>query len=643
MNTQAQNRTPMSLKRKLWLAIVMVLGLAFLGTFILSTLAAQRYFEQQLQVKNFDNVSSLALSMTQMPKDMVSIELLLAAQFDAGHYRWIRLHAPNGQILLQRENPIDRPDVPTWFVRMIPLRVSPGVADVQDGWNQFGRLELQSHDSYAYVELWSGSKKMLLWFVLLAVITGLLSSKLMSLILRPLGFVVEQAEAIGARRFISIKEPNTLEFRSLVRAMNTLSGRVKTMLQQESRRVEKLRQAAQFDAVTGLLNREAFIARLDSILSRDGRESSGVLAILRVSALSDMNKDLGHDAVNAMLRRASDQLQQHGQARPVAWTAGRLSGSDFAILAPGETQADEVTQALMSQWHLAFDQPTCDQSPSLPVGASRFYSGQSYSEVLAQADDALAAAEDSGDTVVRDETQRSTPGNLPGWREWLDKALRAENIVLGRYPVVDEQGGLLHLEVPVRLQYQEQMLNAGEFLAWVSRLGWMLRLDQLVLDQVWQQLKHHQDDVALNISPESMCDLAFIESLTSRLRARPDLARRLWLELPEHGALHHINEFRALCTVLKPLHCRVGLKHAGPGFSRIGELHDVGLDHLKLDTSLIRAVHEKPGNQAFLRGVCQVAHSVGLLAIAEGVQSEDERACLSELGLDGFTGPAIQS
>lgn len=646
MKTIASTRpATMSLQRKLWLAILLVLGLAFCGTFVLSTLAAKRYFEQQLFVKNVDNATSLALSMSQMPKDMVSIELLLAAQFDAGHYRLIRLLDPEGRVLLERQNLDEEPVAPQWFLNMVPLDVATGVADVQDGWNQFGRLELESHDRYAYAELWAGSRKMLLWFVALALMTGVVGAKLMRLILRPLAGVVVQAEAIGARRFITIPEPPTQEFRSLVRAMNTLSGRVKSMLQQESQRVASMRLEAQFDPVTGLLNRDGFFDRLDSLLSREDRESAGVFVILRFTQLREFNLEIGHEALDAMLRRASSRLQQIADQRPTGWTVGRLSGGDFAVLAPGETDAEAIAALLASEWHLAMDRPDSASDIQLPVGATSFSGGQDRSPLLARADDALAAAEETGRIVVREEPKDDAlplPKDLPGWRAMLDKALEPGTISLGRYPVVSYSGELLHYETPVRLNHGGRDLVAGQVLAWVSRLGWMTRLDELVLDTVLRQLKQADEPLALNLSPEAICEPSFVQLLVRRLSADPDLARRLWVEVPEHGALHHLPEFKDLCLALKPLHCRIGLKHAGPGFARIGELHDVGLDHLKLDASLVRGVDQNLGNQAFLRGVCMVVHSIGLLVIAEGVNTQAEQDMLLNIGVDGVTGPAVR-
>ena len=61
----------------------------------------------------------------------------------------------------------------------------------------------------------------------------------------------------------------------------------------------------------------------------------------------------------------------------------------------------------------------------------------------------------------------------------------------------------------------------------------------------------------------------------------------LWLEVPEYGALQHLQEFRRLCLRLKPLGCKLGLKHAGQQFARIAELNDLGLDYLKIDRSFV--------------------------------------------------------
>ena len=87
----------MTLTKQLWLAVTAIMTIAFGISFLVSAWSAKNYLEDQLRLKNMDNANSLALSMSQLEKDPVMIELLLAAQFDMGHYRQIKLTSPTAK------------------------------------------------------------------------------------------------------------------------------------------------------------------------------------------------------------------------------------------------------------------------------------------------------------------------------------------------------------------------------------------------------------------------------------------------------------------------------------------------------------------------------------------------------------------
>lgn len=92
----------MSLTKQLWLAIAAIMAIAFGISFLVSAWSAKTYLEDQLRLKNIDNANSLALSMSQIEKDPVLIELLISAQFDIGHYQSIRLTSPTGKIMVEQ-------------------------------------------------------------------------------------------------------------------------------------------------------------------------------------------------------------------------------------------------------------------------------------------------------------------------------------------------------------------------------------------------------------------------------------------------------------------------------------------------------------------------------------------------------------
>ena len=634
----------MSLTRQLWLAVALVMAMAFGGTLLISTVAARQHFVQQLYVKNVDNATMLALSMSQMEKDAITIELLLAAQFDAGHYRLIKLVDPTGKPLVERRNdePVD--GVPDLFVALLPMRVEPGVAHVQDGWKQYGTLTVESHTEYAYIQLWETTVRLVGWFAAAAVFVGLIGSMLLRIILRPLKAVVDQAEAIGARRFITQPEPRTIEFRQLVRSMNTLSGRVQQMLAEEANRVEQLRQQAQVDPLTGLRNRETFIASLEDALSREDLGAAGVLSLLRINDLAELNRAIGRESADQILCRVAERLTDAAGGHAARWIVARLNASDFAVMAPGEVDASVVARRLSEHADLAFDRVGSNERPAIRTGSTTYHRGESRATVLARADGALAQSEQTDAVVVAAPSEDGSPAlptDLAAWRTALDRAMHGDGVQLGQFLVKGADGRVLHHEAPVRLKLGEQWLPAARFLAWVTRLGLMPELDRMVIEAALRRIGEQRAGVSVIVSAESVCDPAFTQNLVQRLGASPHLSKRLWLEVPEYGALRHLSEFRAFCQAIKPLGCMLGLKHAGPQVSRMGELHDLGLDYLKIEGAIVQSAREGPGHEAFLRSLCTIAHTMGMMTIAAGITKDTDQRSLAGLGVDGFTGPAV--
>jgi diguanylate cyclase (GGDEF)-like protein len=635
----------MSLLKQLWIAIAVIMVLAFGGSLVLSTLSAQKYLAQQLYLKNLDNAASLAISMSQVADDPVMVELLLSAQFDSGHYQNIRLTDPNGKILLDRSNPTIPPIAPEWFQRLIPLQAPPGIAQLQDGWRQFGTLTLQSHSRFAYEALWQGTLRLLFWFGAGAALACLIGSLALKSIIQPLNEVVVQAQAIEARRFLTIPMPRTLELRRVVSAMNSLSTRIKSMLEEETARLENLRRQTEHDSLTGLLQREPFLKRTESLLGRDDASAAGVLVIARFAHLSEVNRELGRQTADQLLRRIGEKFVAITTAHP-DWLVGRLNGSDFAVLVPGgaDTTLDRA-QEIAGALHLAIDDANLAEERFLPVGATSLDPGEPLSQLLSRADTALATAEGneaSSVQVVNKYAVAQPFSDLSSWRKALTEALDSKALKLAEYPVVDSFGRLLHLETSARLFVGGEWLSAGIFMPWAARLGLMPRLDGGMITAALREMGRRDEPLGINISAEAFSDAEFCAGLRKQLQQNPELAARLWIEVPEAGAFRHIAEFRAMCLAVKPFGAKIGLEHVGHQFFRIGDLHDLGLDYIKMDAALIRDIQTNTSSQAFLRGLCMIAHSIGLTTIAEGVQSQAEMDILPGFGVDGMTGPGIR-
>lgn len=631
----------MSLIKQLWCIIVGLMLLSFGASLFIGVTTSRAYIEQEVRIKNADNANALALTMTQMPKDDVTVELLIAAQFDTGYYRRIELRTPEGELIESRQASEAIGDVPGWFVDLIDFRVAPGVAVVQNGWQQFGTLTVESQHSYAYRSLWHSTLKLAAWFGLAGLVGLLLGGWLIRGIRRPLNRVVEQARDIGMRRFTTSRVPRTRELRDVVEAMNQLSHDVGDMLGRESQQLDLLRRRLQHDAVTGALNRDAFLAQLQIHLESQDFRASGTLALIRISHLGQVNEQLGHDGANALLKELAATLEQLAQVHG-SGMAGRLNGSDFALLLPGLDDMAFARQKLSAGLKALAE--AHDAVIRFPGALVHYAQGDQRGALLSSLDGALSMAESQsqqGLVILDGQRPKSLFESHAEWRKALQGALD-EGVYLAHYPVLDRSGKLLHFECPSRLRLNRQWQAAGVFIPWVARLGMTTQLDLAVVDAALKDITQRHQPVGINLSGESMRDAHFALELRARLSARPEAARQLWLEIPGNLAIQDLAHFRTLCKALQPLGCKVGLEHVGAEFTRIADLHDLGLAYLKIDSSLARGVTQSHEQQTILRGMATLCHSLGTLAIAEGVETHDEARALFELGLDGVTGPGIR-
>jgi EAL domain-containing protein (putative c-di-GMP-specific phosphodiesterase class I) len=281
------------------------------------------------------------------------------------------------------------------------------------------------------------------------------------------------------------------------------------------------------------------------------------------------------------------------------------------------------------------------------LGAAVYRHGDAVSQVLSRADMALGRAEHEGGSAVEagelTVEWKPAPSLLAAWQVLIDTALDLKRVQFATYPVLNAQGELIHLEAPARMQIIQSALwlPAQEFMPWASRLGLIERIDEAVFDYALDWLKANEGPVCINVSPQSVCDPVLTARYYQALKRNQHLANKIWIDIPEFVAYRHAREFRVFCDTLKGLGCKIGLEHVGNQICHIGELYDVGLDYLKIDSAIIRDIDQNLGNQTFLRGLCTIAHTMGMMTIAEGVLNQREALCLKELGFKGMTGPGI--
>ena len=575
----------MSLIRQIRLLLLATVLLAFAGSVLIATSSARDLLQTQLRLKNSDNAASLALALSQQKGDAEMMGLVMSAQFDTGFYRRVQLVAPDGTLVFDRVAEAQATQAPAWFVESVVIESKPGSAQVSDGWRALGQVVVESHVSYAHDALWSSSVRSALAMALVGLIAAAVGTLVVRRISRSLGTAVDQAHALEHGEFIQVAEPREPELRRLTRAMNSLVDRLRATSKAQAEQIDSLYRQTNSDAVTGLSNRKHFLIQLTSALQREDGPAEGGVLLLRVMDLAGLNRQLGYAAVDRLLVTIAQALRPYAdQVR--GCFLGRLNGSDFALCLPVAGVAQETALALAEALRLVL--PTFGVNAAVCIGGVEIDREMPPGKVMATADAALARAELRGPFSV--EMGSGLLGSVAvlgegEWRQRLRLALDRQSLQLMEFPVLNVRSQLVHLECPLRLQFDPDgpFEPAARWLPLALRSRLTGDIDECALALALKASGQDGRARGVNLSPASLSDSGFASRLRALLLTAPQAARLIWLEVAEIAAVENFDLLQELGRQVRPTGVRFGIDHAGERLGQIPRLFEAGFDYVKLD------------------------------------------------------------
>lgn len=644
----------MTLFKQLLIAICLFLVVGFGGSFMVGLETSRNQYVNQLRAHAQDAATALALSLTSALDDPVMNELLISSIFDSGYYTSIRVvELPSGKVRQERlATPMA--SVPAWFVQLIDLAPGDGSAIVSRGWQPAARVEVVSHPAFAIAKLWQSALGSLGWLMACALASAGFGAWLLRRQLRPLDDMVKQADAIGRREFFNLPVlPPTPELRRVVVAMNQMVDKLRTLFQEQAARTEQLRIEAWQDPLTGLANRRYFDMQLPTQLSAREDARAGYLMLMRVNDMKGLNERMGGAHTDALLIAISEILRRSASATEDSRNVlARVRGGEFALLLPGmlADEAEQLARSLEASLLCLSQTGASDRTPVVFIGLAPYVPDDTPLQVLAKVDQALLEAEAAQGTVWRNAEparRHTVEKDHRAWRGLLEQALAERRLQLYFQPVMDahDRRRVLHFKALSRLIDEDgQALPAGRFLPWVERFGWSARHDRLMLETVLEQLRRHDQPVAVSLSAVTLANPHEFDAVLRLLRRHTHLAPRLTLEISE-ASLPGRAALERLASALGELGYRLALQHFGGRFSMIGNLSSLGLAYLKIDGSYIREIDRESHKRMFIEAMQRAAHSIDLPLMAERVETEGEWQVLREMGIAGvqgrlFGGPA---
>lgn len=411
-------------------------------------------------------------------------------------------------------------------------------------------------------------------------------------------------------------------------------------VEQQATTLALLHRQVHADPATGVATRRAFVARLGALLQAETLSGAGLL-IVRVLDLPGMHLRLGSEAAERLLAAVAQALRPYARRVPGA-LAGRLNGTDFALALPARGAVAETAAALGDALRASLAR--VDPQADLRIGGVELDAGQAPAAALAAADEALARAETSRAFAV--EVSLHGAGDALGegrWQTRIAAALDGGQLQLGEFPFVAADGALLHLECPLRLRFDAHTHwePADRWLALAVRCGLVGRIDLAALDLALQAISCDRRPRAVHVAAASLATPGFVDAVRERLRAEPQAASRLWIDVAESAAARRTEALSAACSAWRGSGARVGLEHGGHALRGLARLPGVGLDYVKLEAGWLQGLADDTVARQLLRGSVGLLHGLRLQVLAEGVTEPAMLGDLWSLGLDGAGGPAV--
>jgi EAL domain-containing protein (putative c-di-GMP-specific phosphodiesterase class I) len=241
----------------------------------------------------------------------------------------------------------------------------------------------------------------------------------------------------------------------------------------------------------------------------------------------------------------------------------------------------------------------------------------------------------------RDTTHRGRQRRNSAIVDTVKAALRQNRLLFAYQPVVCAATGIVdYFECLLRIRDEAgTILPGAEFITAVEDFGLIGLIDRFVLERAVQELATHPEvRLGFNVSGLTACDRPWLRTLSSRLRNRPDLARRIIVEITETAALSDIEETARFVDTLRDAGCRVALDDFGAGHTSLRHLQSLAVDTVKIDGSFVRNLADSPENRVFLRHLLGLTKGFGLSTIAECVENAADAALLRAEGIGYLQG-----
>jgi diguanylate cyclase (GGDEF)-like protein len=419
--------------------------------------------------------------------------------------------------------------------------------------------------------------------------------------------------------------------------------------QRLARNIETMHKLTREDVLTGLPNQSVVLEKLESVLVERGRAASGQIAfaLIDIDGLHEINETLGRQAGNEVLLAVAERFRA---VLPVRAELGRFEDDEFAVIAAvsdgsSATVLAEKLSAALSE-PVVVEQASSAQICRVSAGIGVALApddGTRAEEIARRAALALGAAKQEGHGTVRrfaPQIESELADRRFLLRE-LKAATAAQAFELHFQPIVAAAGGaIIGVEALLRWNHPTRgAIAPSVFIPLAEQNGLMNELGEFALRRALADAVRWPDlFVTINLSPMQIRDPHFVDLVAAILKQTEIAPSRVVLEITEGVLIDDPQDIQARLEALCALGVHLALDDFGTGYSSLSYLQKFPFHRLKIDRAFVAALGSVGNAGAIIHSIVGLGHALGMIVLAEGVETDQQRVLLRLAGCDEMQG-----
>ncbi len=408
---------------------------------------------------------------------------------------------------------------------------------------------------------------------------------------------------------------------------------------QERQLYEKINYLTNFDSLTSLPNRRAFLEFVDRFIKRAEIENKiGAVVIINPVGFGNINKAYGYEIGDKLLKAIANRLSSLIRQYDVL---AKLESDKFAIVLKDllfEEDSLIVVVNILNALSSPFDIYSKFISLSFNAGVSLFpKDAKDAKSLLEKAEIAIADAKEKGEGALgfyRREVEDNAKRKV-SLRHDIRKAITNREFICYYQPYFSlKQNRLLGAECLLRWQKENSVISPLEFIPFLEETGLILNVEDWLRNDVMEKIARRKVKIpiSINISPISFKQRHFVDTLISTIKSYNIDPSLIVLEVLERTFIENVENFKKILYSIKSQSIKVALDDFGTGYSSLSYLSDLPFDYIKIDMSFIQKILFDSKARSVVETIINLSHKLNIKTIAEGVEEQSQVELLTKMG-----------